>query len=143
MLLRASFALIRSALALEIGSLLDRPLADSFSETKKFPKAQYVFPDCQNQSDCAASGLPRCPRRVGRGFSTNQVQNAGADSLWILDSSARFVLSAPAGATSCELRPIVMTSDCPGARSTSRARTNMITVFCMRKRHPDFARNVN
>jgi hypothetical protein len=30
----------------------------------------------------------------GRGFSINQVQNGGTDSLWMIDLSMQFVLSA-------------------------------------------------
>jgi hypothetical protein len=118
---RASFALIRTAFAL--GIQLPRQIGHSpihLAKQKSFQTLN-IFPRLPESSYGAASRLPRGPPRVGRGFSTNQVQNAGGDSLWILDSSAQFVLIGHARATSCELQSIVMTSGGPEGSSTSRA----------------------
>jgi hypothetical protein len=68
----------------------------------------------------------------GRGFSMNQVQNGGADSLWFgVHLSARFVLSAPKTATPCE-RPLIGTANGrPVGSFTSRFRTTLTTIAFM------------
>jgi hypothetical protein len=76
---------------------------------------------------------------MGRGFSINQVQNGGADSLWMVDLSAQFVLSAPTTATPCKLALIEMASDCPAGSFTSRVRTNMTAIAFIPNRRQDFS----
>jgi hypothetical protein len=71
---------------------------------------------------------------MGRGFSINQVQNGGADSLWMVD------LSAPTTAASCKLALVEMASDCPADSFTSRVRTNMTTIGFIPYRRQDFSR---
>src|ERR1043165_7705358 len=107
----------RDSCARKLGPPLDWLLADPLSETKNSPNFQNVFPGCRKQSYGAASRLATLTSTNGRGFSTNQVQNAGAASLWIVDLSARCVLEAHARTTSCKLLSIVMTTGCPGSRS--------------------------
>ena len=63
----------------------------------------------------------------GRGFSINQVQNGGADSLSIVDLSARFVLSSFGSR--------------PTDRCTSRVLTNMTTMSFIPKTSRGFRRS--
>src|SRR5882724_5561841 len=77
---------------------------------------------------------------MGRGFSINQVQNGAADSVWMVDLSARFVLSASTTATACKLALIEMASDCPAGSFTSRIRTNVTTIAFIPNRRQDFSR---
>ena len=76
---------------------------------------------------------------MGRGFSINQVQNGAADPLWMVDLSARFVLSAPTTPTLCKLAFIETASDCPAGSFTSRVRTNMTTVAFIPNCRQDFS----
>src|SRR4029453_2561275 len=77
---------------------------------------------------------------MGRGFSINQVQNGGADPLWMVDLSVRFVLSASTTPTPCKLALIEMASDCPAGSFTSRVRTSMTTIAFIPNRRQDFSR---
>jgi hypothetical protein len=79
----------------------------------------------------------------GRGFSINQVQNGGTDSLCVVDLSARFALSVPKMATARECPLIQTGSDCPVVGFTSDLRANMNMIAFIPQRRPDFGTNGN
>jgi hypothetical protein len=64
----------------------------------------------------------------GRGFSINQVQNGDTDPLWMVDLSARFVLSAPKTPTLSEPLLIGTASGSPAGSFMLRVRTTMTTI---------------
>jgi hypothetical protein len=64
----------------------------------------------------------------GRGFSMNQVQNGGTESFWMVDFSARFILSAPKTVTPCDLSLIGTGSSSPADGFVSCVRTNLTTI---------------
>jgi hypothetical protein len=76
----------------------------------------------------------------GRGFSINQVQNGGTDSLRTVALSTRFVLSAPKTATLCKLSLIGMAGGRPRG-FTSGVRMNMTTIAFIPKASPGLQRD--